>query len=137
MTDYFGFGYLLATLLAMKMHEKKILPRMTRVTLQTSITGAALASIIGFAIMISAESVRILGVAPPAAAMPAAMPATGLLRDLFQRDRIELYRARLTKSRPTQPVAQVLAFAEALQLLQRFAADRSPSLLAGGAECAA
>lgn len=128
-TDYFGFGYLLATLLAMKMHEKKILPRMTRVTLQTSITGAALASIIGFAIMISAESVRIPGVAPPAAAMPAAMPPTGLLRDLFQRDRIELYRARLTESRPTQPVAQVLAFAEALQLLQRFAADRSPSLL--------
>ncbi|MFM9842548.1 MAG: poly-gamma-glutamate biosynthesis protein PgsC/CapC [Dongiaceae bacterium] len=128
-TDYFGFGYLLATLLAMKMHEKNILPRMTRVTLQTSITGAALASIIGFAIMVSAESVRILGGAPPAAAMPAAMPAARLLRDVFQHDRIELYRARLTESRPTQPVAQVVAFAEALQLLRRFAGDRSPSLL--------
>jgi gamma-polyglutamate biosynthesis protein CapC len=128
-TDYFGFGYLLATLLAMKMHEKKILPRMTRVTLQTSITGAAIASIAGFAIMMSAESVRIFGGATTLAAAPAALPGTGALRDIFDHDRVELYGGRLLDSRPVQPAGQIAVFADGLQSLRRYLDDGSPSLL--------
>jgi len=47
-TDYFAFGYLLATLIAIKMYEKEILGRMTRSLLQTSLVGAAAASLVGF-----------------------------------------------------------------------------------------
>jgi hypothetical protein len=47
-TDYFAFGYLLSTLIAIKMHDKEIIARLTRATVQTSLTGVAVASILGF-----------------------------------------------------------------------------------------
>ena len=49
-TDYFAFGYLIATLLAVKIHDKSIGIRVTRATLQTSLTGVLLASIVGFSL---------------------------------------------------------------------------------------
>jgi len=49
-TDLYGFGYLLATLLAIKMYQKNIAIKMTRTTLQTSLVAAAVASIIGFSL---------------------------------------------------------------------------------------
>lgn len=51
-SDWFGFGYLLATLLALKMHDKGIFVRMTRATLQASLTGVVVATIIGFALVL-------------------------------------------------------------------------------------
>ena len=47
-TDFYGFGYLLPTLIALKAHEKGILPRLLRGTVQTSLGGALLGSAIGF-----------------------------------------------------------------------------------------
>ena len=47
-SDYFAFGYLLSTLLAMKMHDKGIAIRMTRATIQTSIVSIVFASILGY-----------------------------------------------------------------------------------------
>ena len=47
-TDYYGFGYLLGTLMAVKMHDKGIAIRLTRTTLQTSLVAAILASALGF-----------------------------------------------------------------------------------------
>ena len=47
-TDFYGFGYLLGTLIALKMYEKGIAIRFTRTTLQTSFTAIVLASLIGF-----------------------------------------------------------------------------------------
>ncbi|HVK94022.1 MAG TPA: poly-gamma-glutamate biosynthesis protein PgsC/CapC, partial [Noviherbaspirillum sp.] len=51
-SDWFGFGYLLATLIALKIHDKGIFARMTRATLQTSFTGVAVATVIGFALVL-------------------------------------------------------------------------------------
>ncbi|UOR16561.1 poly-gamma-glutamate biosynthesis protein PgsC/CapC [Qipengyuania aquimaris] len=50
MTDLFGFGYLLSTLIAIKAHDKNIFPRLLRSTLQVSLVGAALGNIAGFAL---------------------------------------------------------------------------------------
>jgi len=47
-SDYFAFGYLLSTLLAIKMHEKGIAIRMTRATLQVSLVSISIASLLGF-----------------------------------------------------------------------------------------
>jgi len=47
-TDFFGFGYLLPSLLAIKMHDKKIPIRITRTTLQASLMGACAAGVAGF-----------------------------------------------------------------------------------------
>ena len=47
-TDYFGFGYLLSTLMAVKIHDKAIFARLTRATLQTSLIAVIAANILGF-----------------------------------------------------------------------------------------
>jgi len=47
-SDFFAFGFLLSSLLAIKMHDKGIAIRMTRATLQTSLVSIAIASILGF-----------------------------------------------------------------------------------------
>jgi len=47
-SDYFAFGFLLSTLLAIKMHDKGIAIRMTRATLQTSLVSIVIASVLGF-----------------------------------------------------------------------------------------
>ena len=51
-TDYYGFGYLLSTLIAIKIFEKDILLRLTRAILQTSLLGAALGTMTGFALFL-------------------------------------------------------------------------------------
>lgn len=58
-TDFFGFGYLLSTLVAIKAHDKDIFPRLARSTLQVSLAGAVLGNIVGFTL--SAASSRGLG----------------------------------------------------------------------------
>lgn len=54
-SDWFGFGYLLATLIALKIHDKGIFARVTRATLQASFTGVAVATVIGFLLVILPE----------------------------------------------------------------------------------
>ncbi|MBB1300675.1 MULTISPECIES: poly-gamma-glutamate biosynthesis protein PgsC/CapC [Pseudoalteromonas] len=50
-TDTFAFGYMLSTLLALKIYQKSALGLVIRATFQTSILGGALAIVIGFIIM--------------------------------------------------------------------------------------
>ncbi|QZD87051.1 poly-gamma-glutamate biosynthesis protein PgsC/CapC [Qipengyuania psychrotolerans] len=49
-TDFYGFGYLLSTLLAIKAHDKDIFPRLLRSTLQVSAIGAILGNLAGIAV---------------------------------------------------------------------------------------
>jgi len=47
-SDYFGFGYLLSTLIAVKIYDKVSLPLFTRATLQTSGVSILIATIVGY-----------------------------------------------------------------------------------------
>lgn len=47
-TDFYGFGYLLSTLLAIKAYDKDIFPRVMRSTLEVSVAGAAAGNLVGF-----------------------------------------------------------------------------------------
>lgn len=47
-SDYFGFGYIISTLIAIKIHDKISMPLFTRATLQTSIVSIAIATVIGY-----------------------------------------------------------------------------------------
>ena len=49
-TDYYGFGYVVSTLLAIKIYQKHIAIQMTRTTIQTSFISIIIASILGFAL---------------------------------------------------------------------------------------
>ena len=49
-TDVFGLGYLLSTLMAVKAHDKQLMVRMLKGTLQVSLVGGIAGSMIGFAL---------------------------------------------------------------------------------------
>ncbi|SMQ64529.1 Capsule biosynthesis CapC [Altererythrobacter xiamenensis] len=53
-TDFYGFGYLLSTLIAIKAHDKNIFPRLARSTLQVSLMGAVFGNIVGFTLSAAA-----------------------------------------------------------------------------------
>ncbi len=52
-TDFYGFGYVLATLMALKMYQNGIAIRFTRTTLQTSLVAVIFASLFGYALTLS------------------------------------------------------------------------------------
>ncbi len=64
-TDFYAFGYLLSTLLAIKAYDKQIFPRLMRSTLEVSIAGAAAGNLIGFvlALVLPAQQAAIAGTA--------------------------------------------------------------------------
>jgi hypothetical protein len=124
-TDFYGFGYLLSTLIAIKAHDKNIFPRLARSTLQVSLSGAVLGNLIGFglsAVVSRAQSlpveetddaaapgqtprldalvVRAIGDAwvrkVRGASQPLSEPATETFRDL-----VELFEAGIPGSSPT------------------------------------
>lgn len=47
-SDYFGFGYLLSTLIAIKIYDKISIPFFTRATVQTSVFSIIIATVIGY-----------------------------------------------------------------------------------------
>ena len=47
-TDLFGIGYLVSTLMAVKIHEKQIFWRLVRANVQTSVVAAIVANVFGF-----------------------------------------------------------------------------------------
>ena len=64
-TDSFGIGYLLSTLMAVKAHDKKLMVRMLKGTLQVSLVGGIAGSLFGFCLLNAGASAREL----PALAM--------------------------------------------------------------------
>lgn len=129
-SDYYGFGYLLATLLALKAHDKGIVVRMASATFQISLVGAAAGCLIGF----------LLTLAPRPAAEAVTdeyddEPPAGSLSEAVERERLALYEAR--PGPPPDP-AQRQAFAAGLRELLAYAEGREPERLAQGrAELAA
>ncbi len=52
-SDFFAFGYLLSTLLAVKMHQKQITWQLSRTTVQTSLMGLVIASLAGYLLTVA------------------------------------------------------------------------------------
>lgn len=65
-TDFYGFGYLLSTLIAIKAHDKDIFPRLARSTLQVSLAGAVLGNVIGFSLSAATRALPLSEAAGPA-----------------------------------------------------------------------
>jgi Capsule biosynthesis CapC len=64
-TDFYAFGYLLSTLLAIKAYDKQIFPRVIRSTLEVSLAGAAAGNLIGFilVLVLPAQQAAVAGTA--------------------------------------------------------------------------
>lgn len=117
-TDFYAFGYLLATLMALKMHDKDIAARFTRATLQTSIVAVLIASSIGFSLTLlpswdtttTAEQAK----RPQAVAE---FPALTLL-DRVREDKVEMYRPRGVAGVMLPSPGEMEIFQQAIELLR-------------------
>ena len=119
-TDTYAFGYLLSTLVAVKMHDKDIAPRLTRATLQTSLVGVAVASVAGYALTLLPVSG--FWSRPPAVAQAAGvvvLPDRGLAERLRE-DKILLYHAQKAGQMPLPLASELEAFLQALEALERY-----------------
>lgn len=116
-TDAYGFGYLLPTLLAMKMPEIESYGKTMRVTLQTSVTAIALASVIGFGLTmvpdllpgraaLSGEDEAAIALAPDVKLM-----------DRLRADKLIIYQSRLPGVLAAPLPRDMDIFSRAVQLL--------------------
>ncbi|MEM7233514.1 MAG: poly-gamma-glutamate biosynthesis protein PgsC/CapC, partial [Planctomycetota bacterium] len=126
LSDYFGYGYLVPTLMAVKMHDKHIPLRLTRATLQTSLAGAIYASALGFLLTFLPP----LGTAAPASAESAlseeSIEVADSLADVLREDKLRLYERRGEKEFEVPLAIEIDYFIRGLRELNRY--QRRPEL---------
>lgn len=131
--DYYGFAYLLSSLMALKMHSKHIALRLTRATLQTSFVAAIGANFLGLWL---AWLLGSLSVArhQPGTTLPPLRASAESVGSLAGREELRLFRHRSAGSVTMPTPAELNQFREALELIQKHAATgaREPLDLARG-----
>jgi gamma-polyglutamate biosynthesis protein CapC len=131
-TDFFGFGYLLSTLVAVKIHDKAIFARLTRATLQTSLTAVAGASLIGFTLTLLPISKLFTAPEVVVASADLAKPtvvAQQNLASLLQQEQVNLYQNKLMERFTPPSGAEIDAFSSALTHLQTYLKQPDPLIL--------
>ena len=128
-TDTYAFGYLLATLIAIKMYDKDIAVRLTRATLQTSLVGVAVASLVGFGLTLLPLSQ--LWTTPGAALASTAGPKAlgGQLQDRLRDDKVLLYEAQKTGQMPLPLTTELQAFGKGIEAIRLYMRDKSAARL--------
>lgn len=117
-TDFFAFGYLISTLLALKIHDKDIGIRVTRATLQTSLTAVVVASVLGFAL--SFIPARLIENDLEAERLVAAPQSATTLEELLLRQRVIDYGVVGRENLPQPGGTQLARFQTALLALRRY-----------------
>lgn len=129
-TDLYGFGYLLSTLLAIRAHDQNLAVRLARVSVQVSILGAVAGSAVGFLLTL-VPGVWLL---PAASARPATVEGPrsidAELVEVVRRDKLLLYQNRAPESFSAPSAGELQRFRDALRRLQQYAHRRQPELLA-------
>lgn len=115
-TDAYGFGYLLPTLLAMKMPEIESYGKTIRVTLQTSVIAITLASLFGFVLTLTPDILP--GIRKPAGGRAAIEAESGIrLMDRLRNDKLSLYKSRLPGVLTAPQQRDIDIFASAIRVL--------------------
>ncbi|HCB12056.1 MAG TPA: hypothetical protein DEP36_00580 [Gammaproteobacteria bacterium] len=114
--DAYGFGYLLTTLIALRMHDKDIIARLTRATLQTSLVAAGIASLAGFALTLLPGAP--MGVRQPASTDVSIIAADQTLTAMLSGDHVELNRPRREGTAPAPLPGEVNAFRSGIEQLR-------------------
>lgn len=127
-TDLYGFGYLLPTLIALKMHDKDIYARMTRATLQTSLTAAVGATVVGFGLSFLPHP-DALATMDGASAPTALKAREEALVEIVRAQRIAAYRTRLQVSVPSPNALELDRLRQGLLHLADYRRERQPAQL--------
>ncbi|MCU7935930.1 MAG: poly-gamma-glutamate biosynthesis protein PgsC/CapC [Candidatus Thiodiazotropha sp. (ex Dulcina madagascariensis)] len=128
-TDTYAFGYLLATLMAMKMHDKDIAARLTRATLQTSLVGVVVASVIGFTLTLLPGTDIGVGTEARAAIASQLIESETSIMDRLREDRVRLYQPQSNQQMPLPLAGELERFSEGLQRLRDYLANPDERLL--------
>jgi hypothetical protein len=128
-TDSYAFGYLLSTLIAIKMYDKEIAVHLTRAALQTSLTGVAIASLVGFGLTLLPVSQLWQGTAITLANSQQLQTLTEHLDDRLRDDKLLLYRAQESGPMPQLLTTELQAFTRAIELLDAYRRDKTPAQL--------
>ncbi len=122
-TDSYAFGYLLATLMALKMHDKDIATRLTRATLQTSVVGVLVGGSIGFALTLLpvfhwSQATEVI----PQVAQVERSSELSLVERINQ-DKVALYQSSSGRGMQLPSIAEIDRFNEALASLDKYRAS--------------
>jgi hypothetical protein len=128
-TDIYGFGYLLPTLMAVKAHDKNITIRLTRATVQISLVAAALANILGFGLTLFPTRWG-SGASVATTADKSELPLAPGLLDLVQEESIRLRQKRIPDSAVVPLGSELDLFAQGVRKLKAFISTRSEQDLA-------
>ena len=128
-TDAYGYGYLLSTLMALKMHEREIPIRLTRSTLQASLTAIVMATILGL-LLASLPAFRLGGPDYDATRARPIEDSELSLADWLSQDRTRLYRPDERNPVPSPMPGEILDFTRGIGHL----IDGSPKALSRAAQ---
>ncbi len=126
-SDFFAFGYLLSTLLAIKMHDKGIIIRMTRATVQTSLVSIFVASVIGFILTI-VPSFQPWTMAIKAEKVTPLVKTQETLLNRLLKIKPEMYRSRFSEMVVPLP-QEIDLFSDATKLLLEYSHSKDQPLL--------
>ena len=119
-SDTFAFGYLLSTLMAIKMHDKEIIGVLTRATLQTSLTALVVATLVGFALTYAPSIDQLFGVDTAARQYAvSAQPLPGDLDAALGQATVGLYARHGDAGVPAPTRLQLAAFEEGIRAVGR------------------
>lgn len=116
-TDYYGFGYVLPTLMAIKMSDKEIIARLTRATLQTSLLAALGATLVGFALSFVPDPWQWLAGPTANREVVRSVIAAGDVVDQLREEKIALYRTRTSEGVSMPTPGEIESFSAAVKLL--------------------
>lgn len=136
-TDYFGFGYMLSTLMAIKMHDKEIIARLTRATLQVSLVAVAGATLMGFALTFVTMPLAWSPAPLPSSAPPSAASDGQTLHDFVRNEKLTLYQSRQERAFVPPLAGESDLLVEAMGLLNRYVDNRREETLRQAGEALA
>lgn len=128
-SDWFGFGYLLATLIALKIHDKGIFARMTRATLQASLTGVAVATVIGFVLVLMPDPGWEATAANRANMLQPIASSTRDIADILDAEKTAYYATSLGQSMDVPLQREIDAFSAGVRKLLEYRHSRDVKVL--------
>ena len=119
-SDAFAFGYLLSSLMAIKMHDKMIIGMLTRSTLQTSLVAVLFATVIGYGLIWLPTPESLFSNKTAAAVSAPAIVESGHLVPLLRREKVSIYQRRDPDTLVRPSLVELRAFEAGLKLLRRY-----------------
>lgn len=128
-TDYFAFGYVLSSLIAIKMYDKNMMGRLTFSTIQTSIVAIVVASIIGYSLTRLPQVFFFPKSLYESREKNQAYANDNKLIDVLRQDKVALYKNTYRSGFSPPNPSEINLFSEAVSILKTLTSvDDSPEL---------